>query len=148
MKEFPDLSVLVNNASIFEPSKIIETTEELFDSHFDINFKAPFFLTKSFAESVESGNIVNILDTKISGNSSPYAAYLLDEEDVFRRALTRMAAKEFAPRIRVNAISPGLILPQSGKDQVYFDKLTEKIPLKKTRFSNRYRKSCPVLDRE
>jgi NAD(P)-dependent dehydrogenase (short-subunit alcohol dehydrogenase family) len=129
---FPDLEVLVNNASIFLPSTINETTEELFDSHFNINFKAPFFLSKAFAEKVESGNIINILDTKVNGDNSPHAAYLLTKKVL--ADFTRMAAKEFAPGIRVNAVSPGLILPQYGKDQTYFDKLTQKIPLKRRGF--------------
>ena len=129
LKEFPDLEVLVNNASIFEPSTITQTTEELFDSHFNINFKAPFFLSKEFAQNIDKGNIINILDTKISGNNTTHAAYLLTKKALAN--LTRMAAKEFAPNIRVNAVSPGLILPQEGKDQAYFDKLAENIPLKK-----------------
>ncbi len=132
LAEFPDLEILVNNASIFEPSTIVETTEALFDSHFNINFKAPFFLSKAFAQNERKGQIINILDTKIRGNDSPYAAYLLTKKVL--ADFTRMAAKEFAPNIRVNAVSPGLILPQKGRDQAYFDKLTEKIPLKKRGF--------------
>lgn len=132
INKFDDLKVLVNNASIFLPSTIIETTEKLFDTHFTVNFKAPFFLSRAFAKEVESGNIINILDTKVSGNNTTHAAYLLTKKTL--AGFTRMAAKEFAPGIRVNAISPGLILPQNGKDQSYFDKLTEKIPLKKRGF--------------
>ncbi|MBE9531964.1 MAG: SDR family oxidoreductase, partial [Proteobacteria bacterium] len=127
--EFSELEVLINNASIFESSTISKTTEALFDAHFNINFKAPFFLSKAFAAEVGKGSIINILDTKIRGNNSPHAAYLLAKKALAE--FTVMAAKEFAPGIRVNGISPGLILPQNGKDQGYFDKLAEKIPLKK-----------------
>ena len=129
LESFPDLEALVNNASIFEPSSIKETTEALFDSHLNINFKAPFFISKEFAQNVKQGNIINILDTKIKGNNPPYAAYLLTKKALSE--FTRMAAIEFAPLIRVNAVAPGLILPHSGNDQAYFDKLVQKIPLKK-----------------
>jgi NAD(P)-dependent dehydrogenase (short-subunit alcohol dehydrogenase family) len=128
-ESFPDLSVLINNASIFEPSTIQKTEEELYDVHFAVNLKAPFFLSKSFAENIEDGHIINILDTKITGNQTPYAAYLLTKKALAE--LTKMSAKEFAPRVKVNAIAPGLILPQEGKETEYFDKLAQKIPLKK-----------------
>lgn len=143
IEEFDDLQVLVNNASIFKPSKIIETTEALFDSHFDVNLKAPFFLSQGFAQNVDTGSIVNILDTKISSNNSSHAAYLLTKKVL--GDLTRMTAKEFAPGIRVNAVAPGLILPQNGKDQTYFDKLTQKIPLKKRGFPTDVAKAIVFL---
>jgi len=47
--DFPQLDVLVNNASIFEPTTLKETELDLFDSHFAVNFKAPYFLSRDFA---------------------------------------------------------------------------------------------------
>ena len=127
--KLPDLELLVNNASIFEPSTIKETEETLFDAHFAINLKAPFFLSRDFARLVESGQIINITDTKITGDGSAYAAYLLTKKAL--ADFTKMAAKEFAPQIRVNAVAPGLILPKAGKDPEYIDRLAQNIPLKR-----------------
>jgi hypothetical protein len=45
--------------------------------------------------------------------------------------MTTICAREFAPRIRVNGVSPGLILPPAGKDFSYLNKLKDKVPLRK-----------------
>lgn len=128
-KKFPETSLLVNNASMFERSRLMETTEELFDSHFNINLKAPFFLSQYFARESSAEQIINILDTKVARTLIEYFVYTMTKKSLFE--FTKMAAKELAPRIRVNGIGPGLILPPLGEDQTYLSRLSEKIPLKK-----------------
>ena len=127
--EFEELTLLINNASIFERFKITETTLELFEKTFNINFKTPFILSRDFAKLVEKGNIINVLDTKAIKNSYFYAAYTLSKKSLLE--FTKMAANEFGPDIRVNAIAPGLILEPEGKTSEYLDKMAENIPLKK-----------------
>ncbi|GMR05075.1 MAG: SDR family oxidoreductase [Thermodesulfobacteriota bacterium] len=127
---FPGLEVLVNNASIFERSTIRDTDTGFFDRHFAVNFKAPYFLTRDFCKATENGHIINIIDSKVRKNSSPYSAYLLSKKTL--RDFTFMAAKEFAPDIRVNAVAPGLILPPPGKDDSYLKGLAGALPLKRT----------------
>ncbi len=124
-----NLEFLVNNASLFIESSFIEKNYQEFDSIFNINFKAPYILTKEFANSVDSGSVINILDTKISKNSTQYFDYLLTKK--FLNDFTLMSAFSLAPHIRVNAIAPGLILPPKGKDWDYFDKLRKFVPLRK-----------------
>lgn len=121
--------LLINNASVFEPSGIIDTTFKLFENQTDINFKAPFFLMRNFARYCKKGNIINFVDTRITTNKSGYAAYNLSKKSLWE--LTRMAALEFAPEIRVNAIAPGVTIAPAGKDDSYLNALAEKIPMKK-----------------
>ncbi len=126
---FPDSSLLVNNASIFNRAYFLETDETFFDDHFTVNVKTPFFLSQHFAKQCKAGHIINLLDTKISKNHTPYFAYSLTKKVLFE--FTKMAAKELAPSIRVNGICPGLILPslESGKEG--FDKMAQSIPAKR-----------------
>ncbi|NEQ17402.1 MAG: SDR family NAD(P)-dependent oxidoreductase [Moorea sp. SIO3E2] len=103
--DVPELDVLVNNASIFEPATLKETELDLFDSHFAVNFKAPYFFTRDFARLYQKGNIINIIDTRINKNDFSYSAYTLAKKALAN--LTEMAAWELAPNIRVNGICPG-----------------------------------------
>ncbi len=128
-KKHPDLCVLVNNASIFEQAALKKTTSAFFDRHFKINFKAPYLLTRDFARFVKSGQVIQILDTKITKNLFAYSAYTLSKKALAE--FTKMAALELAPQIRVNGIAPGLILLPKGKDENDLHALVEKIPLKK-----------------
>lgn len=128
-KEFPELNLLINNASIFIRSKTIETKNDIFNKIFDVNFKAPFILSRDFARNVKKGNIINIIDTKISKNDFQYSAYTLSKKNL--ADFTLMSALEFAPNIRVNGIAPGLILPPYGESENYLNNLAKKIPLKK-----------------
>ena len=127
--DFPGLDILINNASIFERASIKDTGEELLQRHFDINFKAPFLLTRDFTTLTKKGHIINILDTRVTRAGTNYAAYLLSKKSL--SALTRMAAMEFAPGIRVNAIAPGLILPPDGEGEAYIEGLAAKLPLRR-----------------
>lgn len=128
-KEFPDLNLLINNASIFIRSKTVETKNNVLNKIFNINFKAPFILSRDFAQKVTNGDIINILDTKITKNDFLYSAYTLSKKSL--ADFTLMSAVEFAPNIRVNGIAPGLILPPSGKNENYLNNMAKKIPLKK-----------------
>ena len=128
-KDFPNLSLLVNNASTFNKAKITETEWELFENHMAINFRAPFFLSRAYALNFSSGHIINILDTKINNNSSLYSSYTLSKKVLAE--FTKMAALEFAPSIRVNGLAPGFILLPENHEEGYEKILLRKIPLKK-----------------
>lgn len=128
--QMPDLSVLINNASIFERAGFFDTDEVLFDRHFNVNLRAPFFLSKEFAARVQNGQIINLLDTKITVELTSYFAYSLTKKALWE--FTKMAAKELGPDIRVNGVAPGLILPSSDSSVEAFEKMGQKIPLRKT----------------
>jgi pteridine reductase len=127
MELAPELELLVNNASMFERSSIAETETELFDAHMAVNLRAPFFLTRDFARLCGQGHVLNLLDTRIVRSEFAYAAYTLTKKALAE--LTRMAAREFAPKIRVNAVAPGLILPPADEDCEQFERMAARIPL-------------------
>lgn len=138
---FPHLDLLVNSASVYDKAKIADTTPELFDQQWLVNFKAPFFLTKEFASRVERGVIINLLDNKIAFNQFQYAAYLGAKKALAE--LTKMAALEFAPRIRVNGVAPGVVLPPTDREQTYLDWRAQTIP---TRTLGNPAQICAAVD--
>lgn len=113
-EHFPELSVLVNNASTFKRISLEEMTPESLEQDLAINFKAPLFLMQSFALEVKQGAIVNMLDMAIDGYCGAYFAYLLAKKSLAEA--TKMAARELGPNIRINGVCPGFVLPTEGKD--------------------------------
>ena len=129
---FGRLDILVNSAAIFEPAGVGQTTEALWDTHFAINLKAPFFLSQAFAAYVgkdRPAHIVNIADWRGLRPDTNYLAYSLTKAGLL--SMTEGLALALAPNIQVNAIAPGAILPPPGKDQAYLDRLVQAIPVRR-----------------
>ena len=129
-KSMKGLSMLVNNAAVFYEKPFLDVKEKDFDREFNINFKSPFFLSKHFAETVSGGMIINLLDSRVSKVHTAHFVYNLTKNALMH--LTLMLAKELGPKIRVNAICPGPILPADGEDMALLRKIASKTPLKKT----------------
>lgn len=127
---FPGLSVLVNSASVFDRGNLLESDEAFYRRQFSINFDAPVFLTRAFAKAAGRGTVVNLLDSRIAADSHPYFFYLLSKKAL--ADFTRMAAAELGPKIRVNGVCPGYVLPPEGWDDHYRATLEKKLPLGKT----------------
>jgi len=123
------IGLLINNASVFEPAALGKTSTDFLDQQMNVNLRAPFILTRSFAHSFTSGVIVNFVDTRIVTNKSNFAAYSLSKKALWE--MSKMAALEFGPAIRVNAIAPGLTLPPEEKGEDYLWKLAENIAMKR-----------------
>lgn len=128
-KLFPRLSVLVNNASVFDPGRFLEGDVALFEQEMRVNATAPIFLTQAFAKQVKRGAVVNMLDTKILSHKHRYFYYLLSKKTLAE--FTRMAAVELGPHIRVNAVCPGHILPGGEWGEEYQQRLEPTLPLAK-----------------
>ena len=128
-EHYSSLDVLVNNASIFERGTLADTGQDLLERHFNINFKAPFFLSQAFADGCAQGHIINILDTRVSRSDPYHAAYTLSKKALLE--LTRMAARELGPAIRVNGVSPGMILPPPGGVVDELERRSAGLPLKR-----------------
>ena len=122
------VQVLVNSASIFGPCTLESMTFEQVVENLAVNAWAPFVLSREFArQQIAEGRIVNLLDTRVDGLDLQHVAYILSKHALLQ--LTRMTAREYAPRITVNAVAPGLILPPPGKDEGYLQRLGSSLPL-------------------
>jgi NAD(P)-dependent dehydrogenase (short-subunit alcohol dehydrogenase family) len=131
--ELGPASVLVNSAAIFEPCSLDEVTADNWQRHVDLNLAAPVFLSQAFARQAPKdlkGNIINILDWRATKPVPGHLPYTISKAGL--AALTKLLAQELAPRIRVNAIAPGAILPLAGQDQASFQSLSAQIPLNRT----------------
>lgn len=127
--ELGGLSLLVNSASVYAPGTLAETTPERLDEQMRINFRAPLLLIRAFAALGNAGQVVNIADAKASFNQYPFAAYILSKRALLD--LTRLASLELAPRIRVNAISPGVVLPPEDRPPEYLEWRRQALPLER-----------------
>ena len=120
--------ILVNSAAVFLPGTVRETTLENWDHHLSLNLRAPFLLIQAFARAVAQGpgKIVNISDWRAVYPGRKYLAYTVSKAAL--HTLTQMAAHELAPRIQVNALALGAVLPPPGKDEAYLARLVERTP--------------------
>lgn len=120
-------TLLINNASLFVPNKLMSTTAEMLDNDLLVHVKAPFFLTQAFANTVSSGLVINLVDTAVLRYATDFFTYMLTKKTLLD--LTKMCARELAPRIRVNAIAPGIILQPEGEDKSGFSFIATANPL-------------------
>jgi pteridine reductase len=123
------VDIVFNNASIFPASTLANVTLNDVITNLTINAWAPFVIGRAFAREVGSGVIINALDTRLASYDWGHVAYILSKHVL--AVLTRMTALEYAPKVRVNAIAPGLILPPPGRDDSYLDALIDTVPLKR-----------------
>jgi pteridine reductase len=120
---------LINSASVFTPGTLADLDFDDLTRTLRVNAWAPYVLSREFGRMVDRGKIVNLLDTRIAGYDPAHVSYILSKHML--HLLTRMMAVELAPRVTVNAVAPGLILPPAGKDERYLDQLASSIPLKR-----------------
>lgn len=114
LQELGAIQILINSAAIFETGTVATTSEDQWDRHFAINLKAPFFLSQAFAaQDGSTGSIVNIIDWRGTQPVPGHLAYTLTKNALVGQ--TKLLAQELGPRIRVNAVAPGAILPPPGQ---------------------------------
>jgi NAD(P)-dependent dehydrogenase (short-subunit alcohol dehydrogenase family) len=129
-----EFKALVNSAAVMQRSNIDTLSLEDWDSTFALNVRAPFALSKSLSTRMTQGGlIVNVTDIGAQKAWSGYPAYTVSKSAL--ESLTRVLARALAPRIRVNAIAPGLILQPKLESNVVsteqWDKLVNRLPLKR-----------------
>ena len=107
---------LVNNAAIFEPLTWDRTDLEAWNRHLATNLTAPFLLSQAYAQSLPSdahGRIVNILDWRALRPGPDHLPYTISKAAL--AALTQSLAAALAPRITVNGLALGAVLPPSDQ---------------------------------
>ncbi len=124
------LSVLINNASIFEYDNFTTATRQSWDRHLESNLRAPFVLTQAFAAQApralrDAGGepraqalIVNMIDQRVLKLTPEFSSYTIAKMGLW--ALTRTAAQGLAPDVRVNAIGPGPTLQGARQSAAHF----------------------------
>ncbi len=126
------LYLLINNASVFESDTLQNTTPESWNFHNQVNLKAPIFLSQAFADQLphaSCGNIINIIDQRVLKLSPEFFSYQLTKSALW--TATRTMAQALAPKIRINAISPGPTLQNTRQKSQDFQAQLDNILLKK-----------------
>jgi NAD(P)-dependent dehydrogenase (short-subunit alcohol dehydrogenase family) len=124
------LTLLVNNASEFEPDEVETLSQDRWDRHFAVNLRAPAFLARDFAHQLPAdreGCIVNIVDQRVWKLTPQFFSYTLTKAALF--TATQTMAQALAPRIRVNAIGPGPTLSNVRQGDDDFAKQSSTVPL-------------------
>jgi pteridine reductase len=124
------LAALINNASIFPRSNLFDFEPEDLARNVQLHAMAPTLLARALYGRKEARHVLNMLDSKITGPDEEHLPYHLSKRML--ADLTRVMAEQFAPRVAVNAIAPGPILPAVGGDAAAFTALAETVPLGKT----------------
>ena len=126
------LDILVNNASSFYPTPPGEITEAQWDDLIGSNLKAPLFLSQAALTELRAarGVIVNIVDIHAQRPLANHTVYGPAKAGL--AMLTRSLAKDLAPDIRVNGISPGAILwPEDDMSEATKLSILRQVPLGK-----------------
>jgi len=125
------LHVLVNSASVMIKGGLNDFSVDDWDLTMDLNLRAVWQCSRlaGIRMQAEGGSIINISDSGAGKLWTGYPAYSISKVGV--EILTRFMAKTLAPKIRVNAIAPGLILPPQDFPPEAWEKLVNKLPLKK-----------------
>lgn len=124
------ITVLVNNASIFEYDTVQTATKDSWDRHIGSNLRAPFVLTQALAaqapdatldengEPVASALVINMIDQRVRKLTPEFMTYTIAKMGLW--AFTQTAAMGLAPQVRVNAIGPGPTLQGARQSDDHF----------------------------
>ena len=126
------LDVLINNASSFYPTPMDEITHQQWDDLIGVNLKAPLFLSHALASELKSnaGNIINIVDIHSGRPLKDYPIYSVAKAGL--KMLTKSLARELAPEVRVNGVSPGAIMwPEVEEYEPMHEEIIERTALKR-----------------
>ncbi len=121
------LDILINNASLFTKDRLADATPERALRELNVNLLAPMELMRQFAARAQTGAVINLLDRRVRANDAACLPYSISKKGL--EELTKLAALDLAPGIRVNAVAPGPILPPPGSDGTGFAEMAGKVPL-------------------
>lgn len=129
------LDALINNAAVFYPNPTEVATEEDWNTVLNTNLRAPFFLLQECLPALKKtrGSVVNMIDIYSEKPLDDHPLYCASKAGL--ASLTRSWAKDLAPDVRVNGVSPGAILwPESDgeMDKDHQRAILDKTPLART----------------
>lgn len=123
-------TLLVNCAALFREDTIMTVSAAALDAHLAVNLAAPVLLTRALAD-LDGGDacVVHILDQRVLNPVPDQLSYTLSKQAL--HAAVRTLARSLAPRIRVNAVAPGLTLPTPDYSEAQWARLTAMMPLER-----------------
>ena len=123
---------LINNASEFFLDTIASLTPSGWDTHLDINLKAPVFLAQALYRNLPAGadgNVINIIDQRVWRPTPEFFSYTISKTGLW--TATQTLAQAMAPTVRVNAIGPGPTLQSVHQTRADFAAEAITTPLKR-----------------
>jgi NAD(P)-dependent dehydrogenase (short-subunit alcohol dehydrogenase family) len=125
-----ELKVLINSAAVMQRADLRTISVDEWDATMNLNLRAPVLLAQMSAARMNGGGlIVNISDAGSGKSWTSFPVYLASKTGL--EMLTRMLAKTLAPTVRVNAIAPGLVLRSNELSMENWNKLVQRLPLKR-----------------
>ena len=124
------VTLLVNNASVFEEDTLESMSREGWDAHFETNLRSPIALIQAFAaQAPEGSSVINLLDQRVWKPNPQFFTYSLTKAALW--FATRTLAQALAPRIRVNGVGPGPTLPSIHQAAGEFEAEALNVPLQR-----------------
>lgn len=125
------VSLLVNNASLFREDTVATLDADGLAAHVAVNFTAPVVLTQAFATMLGDGEgaVVHVLDQRVLNPVPDQLSYTLSKQAL--HASVRTLARALAPRVRINAVAPGPVLPTPDYADAHWDGLAGVLPLRR-----------------
>ena len=123
-------TLLVNCAALFRDDSAATVTASMLDEHLAVNLTAPVLLTRALADLADGeAAVVHILDQRVLNPVPDQLSYTLSKQAL--HAAVRTLARSLAPRVRVNAVAPGLTLPTPDYTEEQWQRLTALMPLER-----------------
>ena len=129
---FGHVDILINNAAVFFPTPISRITTLSWKSIIQTNLTASFFLALVLGRSMRDqgeGKIIQLGDWSGIRPLLGYLPYGVSKSGVF--SFTQAFAKAWAPKVQVNAVAPGPVLPPEQYEEERKSLLTEQTPLRR-----------------
>ncbi len=114
----------MNSASLFDYDDVVRFSAAHLDQHMRINLTAPVMLLRALHARTKDGAhafAINLLDQKVFNPNPDYLSYTFSK--IALAGALDLLAQTFAPRVRVNAIAPGLLLPSGTQTEEDFRKV-------------------------
>lgn len=117
------IDALINSASLFEMDRPEDVGPDMLERMMRVNLMAPVLLASQMAKAHEgraSGCVINVLDQKLFNLNPDFFSYTLSKYALL--GATQTMAMALAPRVRVNAVAPGITLPSGGQSVEEFER--------------------------
>jgi 3-oxoacyl-[acyl-carrier protein] reductase len=144
MESFGRLDILVNNAGLGLYASFLEQSDAMIEKVLSTSLKSVIYCSQEAAKVMTEGSIINI--ASIAGIEPLYGLSIYSAAKAGVIGITKALAIELAPRIRVNAIAPGIVKTKMGESLLKVLKLTEEEYLEKYTLLKRFIEPNEIAD--